>query len=41
MFDLKVGENLMLPCQADGFPKPTIQWIFYDKDVKPTPREVK
>ncbi|XP_045778362.1 hemicentin-1-like [Maniola jurtina] len=34
LIELKVGDILILPCQADGFPKPNIEWRFFSKDSK-------
>ncbi|KAG6454119.1 hypothetical protein O3G_MSEX008521 [Manduca sexta] len=32
--NIKVGEDIKLPCIADGVPKPEINWVIHDKDGK-------
>ncbi|CAH2979360.1 unnamed protein product [Chilo suppressalis] len=28
--EMNFGDHLSLPCRADGYPRPTIKWIFYN-----------
>ncbi|XP_034836584.1 hemicentin-2-like [Maniola hyperantus] len=41
LIELKVGDLLALPCQADGFPKPNIKWMFFSKDSKIAPKSLR
>ncbi|KAM3966005.1 hemicentin-2-like [Aphomia sociella] len=35
--ETRVGRHLVLPCKADGYPKPNIKWVFYSSnpDIPP------
>ncbi|CAG9782573.1 unnamed protein product [Diatraea saccharalis] len=33
-FEMNFGDRITLPCQADGYPRPTIKWIFYNTVTK-------
>ncbi|XP_052744750.1 hemicentin-1 isoform X2 [Bicyclus anynana] len=38
IIELKVGNRLMLPCEADGYPQPEISWTYFSKNPLIKPR---
>ncbi|XP_026751605.2 hemicentin-1-like [Galleria mellonella] len=39
--ETRVGRHLVLPCRADGYPKPDVKWVFYSTNPEIPPKILK